>query len=371
MKIMFLGLRGIPQIQGGVETHVEQLARRLIKEGHQVEVLARSPYVDSKERCYNWAGIKITKIWSPQRNGVEAFVHTFLGVIYAAIKRPDILHIHAIGPGIMTPFAKLAGLKVVFTHHGFDYDREKWGVIAKAILRVGEFFALLFSDRTITVSKHIKERLGKQNSENVVPIHNGVEIPDYLKLMESATHLEPLGVHSGNYILQVSRIVPEKRQIDLVDAFVKANLDGWQLLIVGGLNEKEEYTQRLIERVKNVENVLLVGFQEGIALGELYANASIFVLPSTHEGLPIAMLEALSYGLRVVASNIPANLEVGLPSEHYFEVGKIDQLALALEMFSSQEHSVTARQQTIEFVRENYDWDKIALQTLELYKEVV
>ncbi|HET7608093.1 MAG TPA: glycosyltransferase, partial [Gammaproteobacteria bacterium] len=138
MRIMVLGLRGIIDVQGGIETHARRLYPLLARLGCDVEIVQRSPYYPRQGRRREWRGIALTYIWSPKTRVVETAVHTLLGVLYAAIKRPDVLHLHAVGPGLLAPLARLFGLRVVVTHHGADYEREKWGPLAKAVLRTGE-----------------------------------------------------------------------------------------------------------------------------------------------------------------------------------------------------------------------------------------
>jgi len=364
MRIMVTGLRGIPNIQGGVETHAEHLYPLLVEMGCDVEVIARSPHYAS-DRPDHWRGIKLYRLWSPKLNGLEAFIHTLLAVLRAGLKRPDVLHIHAIGPAIMTPLARVMGLKVVVTHHGPDYDREKWGKAASWILQTGERLGMKWSSQRIVISDVIKSMvMNKYNAESTL-IYNGVTIPD---IPDTQAILDKFSLSKGRYILQVSRLVPEKRQLDLINAFIHSGLDGWKLVFAGKLDEEDKYTQQLLKAARDFENIIFTDYQSGTALNELYAHAGIFVLPSSHEGLPIALLEAMSYGLRVVASNIPANLEIGLPDEQYFPLGNIEQLSSRLSHFAHHPATPDETDNTRRWVREKYDWNVIARQTLEVYQ---
>src|SRR5580658_1185296 len=153
MKVLVLGIRGIPGVPGGVETHAEQLYPRLAALGCDVEVFVRSPFVAPGARFFG--PIRIRRLWSPRRVGFEALFHSVIGVLYAGLLRPDILHIHGIGPSIVTPIARLLGLKVVVTHHGRDYEREKWGWFARWVLRLGERLGMRYSHARIAISKTI------------------------------------------------------------------------------------------------------------------------------------------------------------------------------------------------------------------------
>ena len=365
MRVMVLGLRGFPEIQGGVETHAEHLYPLLVKLGCRVEVIVRSPYVP-KGMTTTWRGVRFRRLWSPRPyvGGLEAFVHSLLGVLYAGLRRPDILHIHAIGPGLMTPLARLLGLKVVVTHHGTDYDREKWGPFERWILLTGEYLGMRYANRRIVISEVIRELVSRKYNRDSVVIPNGVHIP---KMPTTRVTLNRLGLEPGRYVLQVSRFDPGKRQQDIMKAFASINLPGWKLALVGALEPADEYIGAVRLQAEKTTDVVLTGFQSGLSLQELYANAGVFVLPSSHEGLPIALLEALSYGLPVLASDIPSNLEVGLSSEHYFPLGDVPALADILRKIATSgfdlQHEASVRN---EFKR-RYDWERIAKKTLNVY----
>ena len=367
MKIIVIGLRGIPEVQGGVETHAEHLYPLLVDLGCEVEVVVRTSSYP-KHRPRSWKGIQLPRLWAPKSTSLEAIVHTFLAVLYAAFRRPDILHIHAIGPALMAPLARLLGLRVVVTHHGPDYDREKWGPFASWVLRTGERLGMKWANQRIVISQVIQQSINKKYGLDSELIPNGVTITD---IPNSLSTLETFDLVPGNYVLQVSRLVPEKRQIDLVQAFIKADLPGWKLVLVGKLNLDELYTQKLLSETKGKDNIVLTDYQSGLPLQELFAHAGIFVLPSSHEGLPIALLEALSYGLTVNASDIPANLEIGLPTEQYFPLGDINRLAENLQDFGSIPLDSNKREQIRNWVKEKYNWPTIAKQTLTVYQSIV
>lgn len=362
-----LGLRGFPGVQGGVETHAEHICPLLVESGCDVTVLARAPYQPA-EIGRVWKGVKFVSLWAPKSKGLEAILHSFLGVLYAAIKRPDVLHIQAIGPAIMTLPARLLGLRVVVTHHGPDYDRQKWGRFARLVLQLGERFGMRWSNERIVISEVIRSIVRDKHGRDSVLIPNGVVLPE---LPSTTDTLTPFGLISGKYIVLVSRLVPEKRHMDLIEAFRRAGLVDWKLAIVGASDHPDAYTRQVLETAAKTPGVVCTGFQSGQALRELYAHAGLFVLPSSHEGLPIAMLEALSYGLPVVASDIPANLEVGLPAEHYYPLGDVDALAARLGEFAARPLTMESREQRRAWVSERFDWRDIAHRTMAVYEAVV
>lgn len=360
MKVMVLGLRGISQVQGGVETHAAQLYQRIAALGCDVEVLARSPFV---ARGDNKVGdVRVTRLWAPTRTGLEAMLHSLLGVIYAAFSRPDILHIHAVGPAIVTPLARLAGLRTVVTHHGADYERDKWGGFARWVLATGERWGMRHSDARIAISPTIAQLIRTKYARESDLIPNGVEV--HMPRAET-DYLETLGVQPRRYFLNVGRMVPEKKQLDLIEAFGRAAVPGWKLVLAGKLTD-DRYSDAIREAAAK-HGVVLAGFVSGAPLAQLYSHAGAFVLPSSHEGLPIALLEALSYGLPSLASNIAGNLEVGLESACYYPLGDLDALASRLTQLAGTPVNSDAAAARRQWMKERYDWDRIARQTLSVY----
>ena len=367
ISVMVLGLRGFPGVQGGVETHAEHLYTELSKTGCHVEVLVRANY-QPPENPDTWKGMRFTRLWAPKKKSLEAIVHSFFGVVYAAVKRPDILHIHAIGPALMTPVARLLGLRVVVTHHGPDYERQKWGYAARTMLRLGERLGMSFANQRIVISNVIRSLVHDKYRRASYLIPNGVSLPP---ATSTSSGLNAFGLTPGKYVLLVSRLVPEKRHLDLIQAFDRATLAGWNLAIVGASDHPDNYTRTVLEAAANTANVVCTGFQSGQALRELYAHAGLFVLPSSHEGLPIALLEALSYGLQVIASDIPANLEVRSPGITFYPVGNVEQLAARLSEKSATAHDVSAAKAIRQHVATTYRWSEIARETLKVYERMV
>ncbi|HKT75070.1 MAG TPA: glycosyltransferase family 4 protein [Steroidobacteraceae bacterium] len=364
VRVMVLGVRGIPAVQGGIETHAEQLYERLANLGCEVEVLVRTPFVPSTRR--NFGSVRIRRIWSPTARGYETLVHSLLGVLYAGLTRPDVLHIHAIGPAIVTPIARLLGLRVVVTNHGPDYDRDKWGPFPKWVLRTGESLGMRFAHARISISRVIEQLIQTKYGRESDLIPNGA-VP--VNLQRDTREIERFGLTPGRYFVQVSRIVPEKRQLDLIQAFSLARPPGWKLVLVGR-GGSDAYSQK-VEAAAKAAGVVLAGFQRGAALAQLYTHAGAFVLPSSHEGLPIAILEALSYGLPVLASDIPANREIGLNPSTYFPVGDVRTLAERLTAIANAPQDDAVRDARRRWVIEHYNWGRIAQQTHEVYSRVM
>jgi glycosyltransferase involved in cell wall biosynthesis len=364
IKVMVVGLRSLPEAEGGIERHAEALYPRLARLGCEVEVAVRTPFC-SKSTPECWEGVTLRKIWAPRTSGLEPLIHTLLATFYAAVRRPDILHIHAVGPALLTPIARWLGLRVVVTHHGPDYEREKWGGFARWVLRLGESLGMRFSNERIVISHTIEQLVENKYHSPTTLIPNGVK---HHSIARSTQALEKFGLTAQRYVLQVSRFVPEKRQLDLINAFEASRLEGWHLVLVGGNTGTAGYGAKVAERAAEVPNVILTGFRSGRELHELYSHAGMFVLPSSHEGLPLVLLEALSYGLPVLASAIPAHLEVELPGDDYFPPGDVECLARKLREHADAPVSEEDVRRIRHWIATKYDWDAIARRTLDVYR---
>lgn len=361
MNIIVLGTRGIPDILGGVETHCEELYPRIASQGHDVTIITRTPYVVDKG-VIEHKGVKLKHIYAPKIKSFEAIIHTFLGVLYAAVKRPDILHIHAIGPMIMTPFARLLGLKVVVTNHGPDYDRQKWGNLAKTILKIGEYLGTKFANHVIIISEVINDILKtKYNRQNAHLIYNGVNIP---ALAKNEDYINSIGLEKHKYIIGVGRFVEEKGFSDLIKSYSQIKTDV-KLVLVGDADHETNYSNAL-KKEANEAGVVLTGFIRGEKLNQIFTHALLFAMPSYHEGLPIALLEAMSYNLNVLVSDIPANLEVKLDASNYFKVGDIANLTDKLNTKLAEKNATSDYSKRI---KEDYNWDNISEQVMAVYQK--
>lgn len=362
MKIVVTGTRGIPNVMGGVETHCEELFPRIARRGLDVTVIRRSNYV--KNSLTEWNGVKLVDIDCPKKKSFEAIIHTFRAINEAKRLGADVLHIHAIGPALLVPYAKMLGMRVVFTHHGPDYDRDKWGKAAKTILKLGERMGCIFADDVIVISdvirNLIKEKYGR--TRNVHLIYNGVSQPEICDYPE---YFSELGIEKGKYILGMCRFVPEKNLHHLVEAFAKIRKENpssdIRLVLAGDTDFEDDYSRRL-KAMARENGVVLTGFIKGRRLHSLLTHCLCYCLPSSHEGLPIALLEAMSYGVKVIVSDIPANKEVGLPDSDYFPVGNVE--ALAEKLREVMAHPI----EHVSYDMYKYDWEKIANQVAEIYR---
>ncbi len=400
MKIVVLGTRGFPNVPGGVEKHCEQLYPKLVRMGHSVTVFARSPYTGIPK--YEFKGVNIVPLDCPKNKFLEAFFHTFKGLFAAKKEGCDVIHIHAVGPAVMIGLAKLMGFKVVFTHHGPDYERKKWNnPLAQLVLRLGEMIGVRFADQVITIADYIADKLKKQYGRSVTVIPNGVVIPE---VFVADTEIKRFGLEKGKYILAVGRFVPEKGFQDLIEAYRRVKGQGsrvegegsrveglgsrvegegeklhptphtlhpaYKLVIAGDADHEDDFSRVLKKKAGETPGVILTGYITGKPLYELYSHAGLFVLPSYYEGLPIVLLEAMSYGLSCIASDIPANRNVDMPEERFFKPGDIQTLSAMISKFTEKRLTPEERDSQISMIRQRYDWDRISGETLKVYQKV-
>ena len=356
MKIVVTGTRGIPDIQGGVETHCQELYPRLAAMGHDVTVICRSPYVKENHPS-SYKGVSLEVVRAPHRKSLEAILHTWRALRVARRLGADIVHIHAIGPSLLTPAARLMGLRTVTTNHGPDYDRQKWGRLAKTMLKLGERWGTRYADQVIVISQVIADILSSRyNRTDTNLIYNGVNRPT---LSTTDSYIRGLGLESGRYVVALGRFVKEKGFHDLIQAWQRHAVPGFRLVIAGDADHAYDYSRKLKQQAAQ-SDVVLTGFIKGEPLNELMTHAALFAMPSYHEGLPIALLEAMSYGLDVAVSDIPANRLPILSSDDFFPPGDTDRLGILMQ---KKLHSPQRRNYDLSA----YDWDRIAHQTESVY----
>lgn len=368
MKVAVVGTRGFPNVQGGVETHCENLYAKLAEKGVEVTVYSRRPYVDPSVRAYR--GVRLVPLAAIKQKFLEALLHTAYGIVRAKLDGAQLVHIHAIGPSFCAPLAKLLGLKVVTTHHGPDYARAKWNKFARKFLKHSEKVGARRSDKVISISGLISKDLYARFGVDSPVIPNGIKVHSEAF---GEQMLQKYGLEKRRFILSVGRLVPEKGMHDLVDAFRRTGLAerGWKLVIVGGADHRDKYSLELEARARAVPGVVMTGFMHSDLIGELYHWRGLFVLASYHEGLPIVLLEALSHGPEVLVSDIAPNKEVGLPKDRYFETADVEDLARKIKHFAEHPKPWTEFGFDPQKVLEKYSWDRIADETLKVYQTVL
>ncbi len=363
MKIAMLGTKGIPATWGGIERHVEEIAVRLVAMGHDVTVYCRPYYTTTEKDRYK--GVHLKKLPTVPSKNLDAAVHTFMATMHLMLEDYDIVHYHAIGPATFSILSRMAGKNTVVTVHGLDWQREKWGKPARLFLKLGERASIWFPYRTITVSKFLKSYLEDKYERPVTYIPSAVTDPIY----RPPDKIKEYGLGGEDYILFIARLVPEKGCQYLIEAYERLKPD-LKLVIAGGSSHSEEYVRELQSHAS--DKIIFTGYVYAETVQELYSNAYCYVHPSTIEGLPVTLLEAVAYGNCIIASNIPANMEVAEDIGVIFESQNVDDLCRALSTVMSNPalaKELGERAKTRGVVEYNYD--SVTEKTVEAYRSIL
>lgn len=356
MKIAYIGLRGLPANYSGVEKAVDEISSRL-KEKHDITVYCMGKKKPNDPTEYN--GIKLKYVRCIPGKNTEMISYALFSTLKACFSNVDLIHLHAIGPASMSLFAILFGKKVVVTNHGIDYQRSKWGKLAKTYLKFGEWMSANFAHAVIGVSKHIQQHYSDKYKRKIDYVPNGLD-----KSTEfSCDALDKFILQSKEYILYVGRVTSEKNVHLLIQAFKNINTTK-KLVIVGGVSD-QQYQTMLNELCANNNRIIFTGpVYDRSIVNTLYKNAYLFVLPSEIEGLSIVMLEAMSFGCPILASNIAENKELLLENGYFFNSGSVTDLQNVLTtLLNSQETLKTVDVSNLD----QFNWDKIAEQTEKIY----
>lgn len=371
LRIAMFGHKRIPSREGGVEIVVEELGSRMAALGHDVTCYNRGGHhvsgaqFDAEEKD-SLKGIRLKTVPTLDKKGLAAVTSSISAAICAAFGRAEVVHIHAEGPAFMCWLPKLFGKRVVVTVHGLDWQREKWkGGFGARYIRWGERMAVRFADEIIVLSRNVREYFQNTYGRNTVWIPNGVNPP---KMAPAELIAREFGLERGGYVLFLGRLVPEKGIHYLLEAFRNVRTDK-KLVIAGGVSDSDAYAQKLRAQAGEDPRVLFTGFVRGQALEELYSNAYLYVLPSDVEGMPLSLLEAMSYGNCCLVSDIPECTEAAEEKAVTFPAGDVDALRKKLQHLCDDPAVVAGYKEDVQtYICEKYNWDEVTERTLELYR---
>lgn len=357
----------MPAKFGGVESHVEDLSKRLVQLGHDVYVYTRPNYTDPMIKEVD--GVKLISLPNIGSKHLDAISATFRAIWDLRGREVDVVHFHSIGPSSLLPLVKILkpGVPIVATFHTRCYQHQKWGFFARTYLRFGELMLNLFADRVIAISKSLRNYADETYNSQPVYIPNGVNIEKPLL----AKQIKKWGLTSGNYIVIVTRLVRHKGVQYLIKAYQKLNPEK-KLVIVGDSAFTSDYVAELKALAGDNKKIIFTGNQSGDVLSELFSNAYLFVQPSESEGLSIALLEAMSYGKTCLVSDISENLEAIDRFGFNFENKSADDLAKKLDYLLKRPALVHAvGQEAKARIKEQYNWKNISQGVVETYRQAV
>ncbi|MDD6276805.1 MAG: glycosyltransferase family 4 protein [Clostridia bacterium] len=369
LKICQLGMKRVPSREGGIEIVVEELATGMAARGMDVTCCNRSGHhVSGKEfdsqKLKSYKGIKL--VWLPTVNakGLAAASSSFFGAIYAALGNFDVVHFHAEGPCAMMGITKLFGKKCVATIHGLDHQRSKWGKFAGWYIMQGEKAAVKYADEIIVLSKSVQQYFMDTYGRETKLIPNGVNRP---VIRQAQIIKDKFGIGKDEYILFLGRIVPEKGVHYLIEAFKNVKTKK-KLVIAGGSSDTAEYYDKIQQSAKDDDRIIFTGFVCGNELDELYSNAYIYTLPSDLEGMPLSLLEAMSYGNCCLTSDIPECADVVENKAVTFNKSDVKDLTAKLQYLCDNGDEVNKyKSQSADYICNKYNWNDVVDETLELY----
>ncbi len=366
LRIAFLGMKCMPALgQGGVEVVVEELSTRMAKMGHHVTCYNRSGKQGGKKGLTTYKGVRIVNVPTIDKRGLAAMSASTMAAIRAAFGPYDVVHFHAEGPCAMLWLPKLMGKRCIATIHGLDHQRAKWGKFASTYIMLGEKCAVRFADEVIVLSKGVQDYFQKTYGRKTRFIPNGVNRP---KLHEADLIRKKYGLEKDGYILFLARLVPEKGLNYLIQAYRKVQTDK-KLVIAGGTSDTDQFVKELKALAAGDDRILFTGFVRGQMLEELYSNAYLYTLPSDLEGMPLSLLEAMSYGNCCLVSDIAECTEVVEDKAMVFRRGDVEDLREKLQTACDREELVQEyKKDAAEFICGKYDWDEIAAETVRLYE---
>lgn len=366
MRIAFLGQKSLilGKKGGGIETHVANLAPRLVARGHEVTAYARKRY--SEEHPTYHEGVRVRYLPTIYAKNLEAIVHTFLATMDICFRKVDVIHYHGVGPALMCWIPRLLRprVTVVATFHAQDQYHQKWSWFARFMLRLGERATCKIPHATITVSHGLQVVCRDEYDSEAVFIPNGAD----RKTVRKQDQLVQFGLSKGEYILTVGRLLPVKGIHHLIKAFRRTKTRK-QLAVVGAPALGDGYLDELKALAKGDDRVQFLGFQSGDTLEQLFAHAYLYCQPSESEGLPLTVLEAMSFGTAVLVSEIPGNLEAIHRAGFTFENKDVDDLTQQLQhLFKHPDEVTRARGDVKRVVEKHFAWDRIVERTLEVYR---
>ena len=361
MNIAMIGHKQVPSREGGIEVVVSELAYRMAEKGNSVTCFNRKGGREAENRV----PYKIITVPTIQKKGLAAASSSFFSAVRAAAGRYDVVHFHAEGPAFMCRIPKLVGKKVIVTVHGLDHQRAKWGRFASAYIKGGEKNAVKYADHIIVLSRNVQQYFLDTYARETVYIPNGIERPEK-KGPDLIT--KKYGLEKNGYILFVGRLVPEKGLTYLIEAFKKTDT-GKKLVIAGGSSDTDIFTGELKKACEDDDRIIFTGFATGRLLEELYSNAYVYVLPSDVEGMPLTLLEAMSYGNCCLTSDIAECTEVTEDKALSFKKGDPADLKEKLQYLIKNEDIVSYyKANASDYICSRYNWDEVTDRTLMLYR---
>ena len=364
MRIAMIGIKALPPRYGGFETAVDEISRRLVKLGHEVIVYNRAGL--SSHQGDEYEGVRLITLPMIKSKNLGTISHAFLCTIHVLRNRVDVVHYFTTGATLFAPLPKLAGMKVVCSVDGTDWQRRKWSFVARCYLRVSERLATLFCDSLIGDSREVVRYYRRKFGADLALSAYGIR--------EAAptgnNWLVRLGLQPREYVLFVGRLVPENNVHHLIAAFERIKTEK-RLVIVGD----DPWGKRYIRSLKSTcdPRIMFAGGIYAEGYEELQRNAYVFVLPDEVGGTHPSLVEAMGFGNCVLVNDTRSNLEVVGDAGFSYRGREVSQdlqkqLQKLLDHPSLVEHY---RMRASKRAMTNYRWEEVVSQHEKLYRRLL
>lgn len=298
--VAILGTRGYPSFYGGFETAVRKLAPFLADQGWDVTVYGR-PNADDHEGS---ADARINQVITKGINS-QAFSTLTYGLtsaLHAAFNKPDVVLVMNVANGFWLPLLKMRGIKTLVNVDGMEWERAKWGKLAKKVFLLGARLTARFADEIIVDAEAIGVRWAEEFKRQGIFIPYGGDIPEIQKLEPGLTH--------RGYILLVARFVPENSIREFFES-VPALAKKWPVVIVGSSGFAGELDILAADLDARYENVRWLGhLNDDLRLFSLWQNAGAYFHGHSVGGTNPALVQAMACGAPTVARDTVYNREV-------------------------------------------------------------
>ena len=367
MKIAFIGGRDIHTL-GGIEAYMFNLTRELAALGHEPVVYCESDHDSSTYEN----GVKIITWVSPSSRFLCKPLLAFKSTWHAIRKeKVDFIHYNAWPPSLASVLASLYGVPSCMEGHGLEWQRTKYSGFERKIMKMMERFTARLNSNLVMCSEDQVEYFRKEYGRDSVCIHGAVNLPEDGH-ESSSDILDRYCLAPGKFFLFMGRLVQDKNPDYLIRAYRASAHGDFKLVIAGDNPAMPDYVAGLHKLAAADKDVVFTGAVYGDDKRKLLENAYCFCIPSTIEGLSIVMLEASSFRLPTIASNIQANREFLGDDAVYVEVEDVESLQNAL-VFAIGNPSIldcyAAR--NYDKVVAGYTWQQVALKYDSYLKEIV
>lgn len=374
MKIVFIGCRSIHTL-GGIESYMYNLTQELNKLGHECIVWCESDHREVEDLD----GVKVIYHPGPKSNllckpwcGLKATLRTLFDE-----KNVSFIHYNAWPASLWNWMPRMCGIPSLMEGHGLEWQRSKYSPKAQKVMKFMEKFTAKTNHHLAMCSEGQVEYFKKEYGVDSVCIPGAVNLPE-LSVADESNILQRNGLVKGKYFLFMGRLVQDKNPDYLIRAFINANLNAqsgsakflneghWKLVIAGSNDAMPQYVEKLKTIAHDCDDVIFTGAVYGCDKARLLRDAYCFCLPSTIEGLSIVMMEAASYKLPTIASDIDANREFLKDDAVYVRPENTEDLVEALKFAAENPDKMEQlKQVNYQKILNTYTWDKVAIRYVE------